>query len=336
MGAEKDLDHSWSLFTGYGCRRLLGRSQVMQLMFEKIRQVASALATTILDGESGTGKELIARAIHAHSERHDRPFVAINCAGLNDTILESELFGHVKGAFSGADSDKPGLFEVADEGTLFLDEVAEMSLPLQAKLLRVLSTRDYRRVGDVVDRRVDMHVIAATNQNLHQLILEGRFRRDLFYRLNVVTIQVPPLRERMEDFDMLVDTFLRESAGKCKKPLLGMTPEARGLLRGYPWLGNVRELENCIDGLVVTTAGNTIDEQAVAIYFASQERARRRPFRQPGPLESRKRETTHASFIKHQGNIEATARDLSIHPSTLYRRFKRWGLDPHQTRKEVL
>jgi len=212
----------------------------------------------LLQGESGTGKEVIAKAVHLNSPRRDRPFVPVNTGSMPTDLLESTLFGHVKGAFTSAVASKKGLFEVADKGTLFLDEIATMGMETQAKILRVLQDRKFMHLGGIQEIQVDVRIIAATNVDLRQLVREGRFREDLFYRLNVISIELPPLRQRKEDIPLLVEHFLNKYAEENERPLLRITPEALRPLLGYSWPGNVRELENVIERAVVLSSGDEI------------------------------------------------------------------------------
>ena len=224
-------------------------------MLEFIARVAISNATVLILGESGTGKELVARAIHRNSPRKDRPFVALNCAAITETLLESELFGHERGAFTGATAMKMGRLEVANTGTLFLDEVGEMPLALQAKVLRALQTREFERVGGTRSIKVDVRFVAATNRNLEQAMKDGSFRPDLFYRLNVVSVNMPPLRKHPEDIPLLAMYFAAEHSKKCNRSLKGISPSARAMLMNYSWPGNVRELENAIERAVVLGVG---------------------------------------------------------------------------------
>jgi two-component system response regulator PilR (NtrC family) len=231
-------------------RTIIGNSPAMQRVFELIGQVADSKANVLISGESGTGKEMVARAIHAGGERHDRPFVVVNCAAIPETLLESELFGHVKGAFTGALHNKAGLFELADGGTLFLDEVGELSLALQVKLLRLIQEKTFRRVGGTHDQRVDVRIVCATNRRLQEEVAAGRFREDLYYRLNVIEVAMPPLHERREDIPLLVDHFVQKYARELGKPVTGASDEVMDRLLGYRFRGNVRELENVIERAV--------------------------------------------------------------------------------------
>jgi two-component system response regulator PilR (NtrC family) len=244
-------------------RQLVGTSPRMQQVYEMIGRVAATKTNVLVVGESGTGKELVARAIHTESDRADAAFVALNCAAIPENLLESELFGHVKGAFTGAVGNKTGLFESADAGTLFLDEIGELSLPLQVKLLRVLQDKTIRRVGGTSDRRVDVRIIAATNRRLEDEVAAGRFREDLYYRLNVIQLQLPALRERMEDLPLLVHHFVEKYARELAKPVRGVSDEAMARLRAHAWPGNVRELENGIERAVALSRGEWIDAEAL-------------------------------------------------------------------------
>jgi Nif-specific regulatory protein len=230
---------------------IIGKSRKMEEVYEVIKKVSKSKASVLLRGDSGTGKELVARAIHRNSPRKEGPFVAVSCAALSENLLESELFGHEKGAFTGAISRKPGKFELADGGTVFLDEVGDISPSLQIKLLRVLQEREFERVGGTKTIKVDVRIIAATNKNLERAIEEGAFRDDLYYRLNVVPIHLPPLRERKDDILLLVDHFLRKYSKEMGKNVMRITPEATDMLLSYDWPGNVRELENVIERAVV-------------------------------------------------------------------------------------
>jgi len=244
-------------------RELVGTSAAMHRVYELVNQVAETRTNVLVSGESGTGKELVARAIHTRSERRERPFVAINCGAIPENLLESELFGHVKGAFTGAVSGKEGLFETADGGTLFLDEVGELPGALQVKLLRVLQERTIRRVGGTSDRRVDVRILAATNRRLEEEVAAGRFREDLYYRLNVIEITIPPLRERIEDVPMLVQHFVDKYARELGKPIREVRAEALRRLLAYSYPGNVRELENAIERAVALSKDGLIGEEAL-------------------------------------------------------------------------
>ena len=244
-------------------RGMIGTSPAIHRVFEVVDQVAASRATVLITGESGTGKELVANAIHAGSPRAGGPFIKLHCAALAESLLESELFGHEKGSFTGAIDRKQGRFEIADKGTLFLDEIGEISPAIQVKLLRFLQEHEFERVGGTHTIRVDVRVIAATNRNLREEIARGRFREDLFYRLNVVAIEVPPLRDRRSDTVALAAHFLDRFAKENGKPIQGFAPETLELMGAYPWPGNVRELENAVERAVVLTNGTTVEPQAL-------------------------------------------------------------------------
>ena len=266
--------------TRSGYAQLVGRSPVMVALQQEIRRVAQSEAKILVTGESGTGKELVAMSIHAQSTRADRPFVTVNCAGLPETLLESELFGHTKGSFTGAYRDKPGMLEKADEGSIFLDEIGEMSLRMQGMLLRFLETGELQKVGaDRVGRRVDVRVIAATNRSLPEMVAQGLFREDLYYRINVINIHVPPLRERREDIPLLVDHFF-ENMGRGNGTRPVVTPEAYVALSEYPWPGNVRELANVIERMLVAGTGAEIGADDVPIEIRTQRSISLRPKRE--------------------------------------------------------
>ncbi|MBP1596297.1 MAG: two component, sigma54 specific, transcriptional regulator, Fis family [Acidobacteria bacterium] len=247
-----------SLRERYSYRNIIGKSAAMQQTFELIAQVAPRRSTILIQGESGTGKELAAKAIHAASTRADAPFVAINCGNIPSELLESEIFGHVRGAFTGATSTKKGLFELADGGTLFLDEVASISLEIQSKLLRVIQEREFRRLGGLESIKVDVRIIAATNRDLQDAVAAGSFRDDLYYRLNVIVIKLPPLRGRAEDIPLLADHFLKKYCDENGRDACVLDTAALRALMDYAWPGNVRELENAIERAVVLCPGNLI------------------------------------------------------------------------------
>ena len=247
-----------ALNTRYEFSNIIGRSEPMLDVFRMVETVAKTNSTVLITGESGTGKDLVARAIHYNSLRGDHPFVALNCGGVPETLLESELFGHMRGAFTGADSNKKGLMEVAERGSIFLDEIGEMNAAMQVKLLRVLQDRRFRRLGGTEEVQADIRIIAATNQDLPRLVTEGRFREDLFYRINVIPMHLPPLRERREDIPLLAEHFLEKYAEQMHKPVLTISHEASVLLQGYGWPGNVRELENVIERAVALEQSPTV------------------------------------------------------------------------------
>ncbi|HXH07901.1 MAG TPA: sigma-54 dependent transcriptional regulator [Vicinamibacterales bacterium] len=252
-----------ALQTTHQFSNIIGRSPAMQAVFQLIQTIAPTTSTVLITGESGTGKELVARAIHFNSPRRDHPFVAVNCGALPETLLESELFGHVRGAFTGAETNKKGLLEVAEKGTVFLDEIGEMSPMMQVKLLRFLQDRRFRRVGGTEEIEADIRVIAATNRDLARLVAEGRFRDDLFYRINVIPVRLPPLRERVEDIPLLAEHFLQKYAAQMGRPVAGLSPAAMRCLRGYRWPGNIRELENAIERAVALETSTTIQPSSL-------------------------------------------------------------------------
>src|SRR6266550_1315119 len=255
---EENVQLKRALKQRYNFENIVGKSEPMLRIFDLIAQVAPSRSTVLLQGESGTGKELIAKAIHLNSARADRAFVPVNAGSMPTDLLESTLFGHVKGAFTSAIASKKGLFEVADKGTLFLDEIATMGLETQAKILRVLQDRRFMHLGGIQELQVDVRIIAATNIDLRQMVREGRFREDLFYRLNVITIDLPPLRQRKEDIPLLVEFFLKKYAEENGRTVPRVTPEALRPLMAYSWPGNVRELENVIERAVVLSSGPEI------------------------------------------------------------------------------
>jgi DNA-binding NtrC family response regulator len=255
---EENIQLKRALKQRYNFENIVGKSEPMLKIFDLVAQVAPSRSTVLLQGESGTGKELIAKALHLNSPRRDRPFVPVNTGSMPPDLLESTLFGHVKGAFTSAIASKKGLFEVADRGTLFLDEIGTMSLDTQSKILRVLQDRKFMHLGGVHEIQVDVRIIAATNVDLRQHVREGKFREDLFYRLNVITIDLPPLRHRKEDIPLLVDFFLRKYAQENERTLHGVTPEALRPLINHSWPGNVRELENVVERAVVLSSSANI------------------------------------------------------------------------------
>jgi len=255
---EENVQLKRALKQRYNFTNIVGKSEPMLKIFDLVGQVANSRSTVLLQGESGTGKEVIAKAVHLNSQRRDKPFVPVNTGSMPADLLESTLFGHIKGAFTSAIASKKGLFEVADKGTLFLDEIATMGLETQAKILRVLQDRRFMHLGGIQELQVDVRIIAATNVDLRQQVREGRFREDLFYRLNVITIELPPLRQRKEDIPLLVDFFLKKYSEENDRPVPRMTPEALRPLMAYSWPGNVRELENVIERAVVLSSGTEI------------------------------------------------------------------------------
>ncbi len=312
-------------------RNLIGRSQTMTGLLETVAQVAPSEATVLITGESGTGKEMIAGAIHFNSFRKEGPFVKINCAAITETLLESELFGHEKGAFTGADRRKEGKFRQADDGSLFLDEVSEMSLAMQVKLLRVLQEREITRVGGNEVIKVNARIIAATNRNLLQDIAVGRFREDLYYRLNVVTLHLPPLRERREDIPLLAQHFLTRFAEMNHKTIKGFTPQAMDRLLKYAWPGNVRELMNAVERGVVLSRSEYLDETELPWILSGDgpvEPLQAAPAVPSG--EASLGELEKATILKTlesvEGNKSEAARRLGITRRTLHQKLKKWGM----------
>jgi two-component system response regulator PilR (NtrC family) len=247
-----------ALHSSHQFSNIIGTSSVMVALFQLIETIAATNSTVLITGESGTGKELIARAIHVNSPRRERPFVAVNCGALSETLLDSELFGHMRGSFTGADSNKKGLIEVAEKGTIFLDEIGEMSPVVQVKLLRVLQERKFRRLGGTEEIDADIRILAATNRDLTKMVAEGAFREDLFYRINVIPMRVPALRERQEDIPLLAEHFVSRFAEQMHKPVSGISGAAMSLLTHYGWPGNIRELENAMERAVALERTPTI------------------------------------------------------------------------------
>ena len=251
----------------YHFDNIIGQSQKMQALYDLLEKVSPTKTNILVTGESGTGKELVAKAIHYNSPRKDCPFVTLNCGAIPESLIESELFGHMKGAFTDAIATKKGLFEVADEGTLFLDEISELPLLMQVKLLRVLQDREFKRVGGTEDLRVDVRIIAATNKDLEEAVREKRFREDLFYRLNVIQIKLPPLRERTDDIPRLTLHFLKKFSAELNKPISSVSPEALRLLQDYAYPGNVRELQNIIERAVALETSQELTAQNLSSYL---------------------------------------------------------------------
>ncbi|HET7441554.1 MAG TPA: sigma-54 dependent transcriptional regulator [Terriglobales bacterium] len=267
---EENIQLKRALKERYNFENIVGKSEAMLKIFDLVAQVAPSRSTVLLQGESGTGKELIAKAIHLNSPRRDRPFVPVNTGSMPQDLLESTLFGHVKGAFTSAIASKKGLFEIADRGTLFLDEIGTMSLETQSKILRVLQDRKFMHLGGVHELQVDVRIIAATNVDLRQMVREGKFREDLFYRLNVITVDLPSLRQRREDIPLLVDFFLKKYSDENERPLRHVSTEALRPLMTYSWPGNVRELENVIERGVVLSMGMEIGPDLLPDHIAGR------------------------------------------------------------------
>ncbi len=311
----------------YGFEGIIGGSEPMQEVFDTLRQVSGSTATVLILGESGTGKELVARAIHANSPRRANHFVPLNCAALSETILESELFGHEKGAFTGATQTRKGRFEYAHGGTLFLDEIGDLPLPTQVKLLRVIEYGEVFRVGSNEPLKVDVRLIAATNKDLATLIREGKFREDLYYRLKVVTVELPPLRERLEDLPLLAQTFLDEFSRQYGKKPAEITPAAMELLYNYDWPGNVRELRNCVESMVVLDKDAKIDAEDVPRYVKQPADTQSTSGVGGVNLEEKEKESIRKALALCEGNREKAAKMLGIGERTLYRKIKRYGFN---------
>lgn len=315
-------------YSGKGFESIIGQTPKMREVFDQIQRIGETDATVLVRGESGTGKELVAAAIHNRSPRSSGPYSAVNMAAVPDTLIESELFGHVKGAFTGAASDRAGRFEGADRGTLFIDEIGDLKLTCQAKLLRVLEERQVTPVGGNESFEVDVRVIAATNKDLESMVTDGDFREDLYYRLNVVTISLPPLRERAEDIPLLTDHFLGELCQRYNAGVLGFSEELKDFFLEYEWPGNIRQLKNCIESMVILadsgrlTMGDlpdivrdapTVESGDVEIPFDLT-------------LEELEKAAILQALERWDGNRTHAAQSLDISVRTLQRKLKRWGV----------
>jgi transcriptional regulator with GAF, ATPase, and Fis domain len=319
---------------------IIGQNPKMKELAELIARVAATPTTVLIRGESGTGKELVARAIHRYSNVRERPLVTVNCTALAPTLLESELFGHKRGAFTGAVADKPGLFERADGGTIFLDEVGDMPLEMQAKLLRVLQTGEIKPVGDVVTRKVRVRVIAATNRDLEKALAVSEFREDLFYRFNTFTITLPPLRDRTEDIPVLAHHFLRKAEAKVNKRVDRFAPEALDLLKRYPWPGNLRELENIIERAVVLATSRQVEVAHLPLHLQEPAPV---PLRAgEGFLQARartlalfEREAISRLLAEARGNVSVAARRAGITRRNLHRLILKYRIKTKSFRNET-
>jgi DNA-binding NtrC family response regulator len=313
-------------------REVVGRSPSFAHVLEIVRQVAPSRSTVLLSGESGTGKELVTNLLHHLSPRSDRPLVKVNCAAIPETLLEAELFGYEKGAFTGALQQKKGRFDLAHEGTLFLDEVADMSLTLQAKLLRFLQEGEFERVGSEETIKIDVRLVAATNQNLVDAI-EGRlFREDLYYRLNVISIHLPPLRERRDDIPLLAEFFIQKYAAENKRKISGLSQDCLEALISYPWPGNIRELENVMEQMVVMTQEPVLKRDALPAKLLDRNQQSRSIILPLGStLQSIEQAAIRETLVLTGGNKEQAAAILGIHVATLYRKLS--NLDPSQKAK---
>jgi Nif-specific regulatory protein len=316
LKAEINIEHN-----------MVGESAPMRTVYRFVSRVASSDSTVLITGESGTGKELVARAIHRNSPRVQKPFVAINCAALTETLLESELFGHEKGAFTGALQQKKGKLEVADGGTVFLDEMGELAPALQAKLLRVLQEREFERVGGTRSVRIDVRVIAATNRDLTESVKSGTFRQDLYYRLNVVSIEMPPLRQRRDDIPLLSSYFAARAAERSKRHVLGVSPEARACLVNYDWPGNVRELENAIERAVVLGSSDFIlPEDLPEAVLETVQPAGATIAQYHEAVSEAKKQVILRAVEQAGGNYTEAAKRLGVHPNYLHRLIRNMNL----------
>jgi transcriptional regulator with PAS, ATPase and Fis domain len=322
--ADVDPDHR----TGY--HGIVGAAPAMQEMYALLERITRSDAPVLIQGENGTGKELVARAIHVRSERRARQFIVVNCSAFNDNLLDSELFGHKRGAFTGAIVDKPGLFEVADSGTFFLDEIGDMSPSLQVKVLRVLQEGTFNRVGDTDTRRVDVRIIAATNRDLAGLVAAGRFREDLYYRIHVLSVMLPALRERREDVPLLIDHFLMRHPRQRPKRL---SPECAARMLTYPWPGNVRELENEVERLVVLagespTIGVEVLSPRIRQWTPASETGRAiDPSSLPAAVEALERRMIGAAMRRHRGNKTRAAEELKVSRRNLIRLVQKYEIE---------
>ena len=311
----------------YGLENIIGGSSAMRQLFETVQQVAPSRATVLISGETGTGKELIAKAIHNLSPRKNGPFIAVHAAALPSTLLESELFGHEKGAFTGATERRIGRFELADGGTLFLDEVSELQPPIQVKLLRVLEERAFERVGGAKTLQVDVRLVAATNKNLKKLVSEGKFRDDLFYRPSVVAVDLPALRERRDDIPLLVKAFVDEFGRENNKQVRELTPEALNLLLAYDWPGNVRELRNAIEQMVVLARAERLTVRDVpAAIRGSADLTKISVVRAGMTVEEAERQLIVQALKETEGNRTKAAQKIGISRRTLHRKLKEFGI----------
>jgi len=313
----------------YDWTNIIGRSPAMQEIFGTISRVAPTRATVLLCGESGVGKDLIARAIHYHSPRRDRPFVKINCTAIPENLMESELFGYEKGAFTGATSSKPGKFEQADGGTVFLDEIGDVPPSIQVKLLRILQEREFERLGSNKTRQIDVRVLAATNADLRAALEEGRFREDLYYRLNVMPINIPPLRERKEDIPFLAEHFVRKFSKELGSPVTCISSGAMQKLLEYHWPGNVRELENVIERSLVLCSGQTLEAADIRLDMVPRTRAASADNFLPDgvTLEEHEQNIIREALRRTNGNKSQAARLLGLTRNALRYRLSQMGLD---------
>jgi two-component system, NtrC family, response regulator GlrR len=316
----------------YGLENVVARSPAMQRLFQQVAQIADSDATILLTGETGTGKEVLARVLHANSRRSKGPFVALNCGAISETLFESELFGHIRGAFTSAVIAKQGLFQSANGGTLFLDETAEMSLPMQVKLLRAVQEREVRQVGADYTTKVDVRIITATNKDLADCVKSGKFRHDLYYRVSVVPLAIPPLRERRDDIPLLAQHFLKQSAKCSKKDVRGFTPAAMHRLMIYPWPGNVRELENAVEKAVVMSRQDMVLPDLLPTVGVSSD-LRLKPLTEA-------KEEFERSYLRNVlqmrgGNISRAAQFAGRYRADFYKMLKKYGLHPSMLKERA-
>ena len=310
----------------YRFHDLISKNAKMAEIFELVREIASLKSTVLIQGESGTGKELVARAIHFSGDRTSKPFISVSCAALAETLLESELFGHEKGSFTGAVAQKKGKFEIAEGGTLFLDEIGDISPKLQIDLLRVLQERNFYRVGGSEEIRVDVRIIAATNRNLQVDVQQGRFREDLFYRLNVIDIHIPPLRERREDIPLLARHFIDRLTPELKKHVSDISEDAMKALMRHDWPGNARELENAIERAIVSCRGSVLQPADLEFLVPARGQATEWKIPRNVKLDEVEKQIIVATIRDTGGNIKEAAAILGIDRSTLYDRIRRYGI----------
>ena len=325
MASEIARLHS-QLRSDDGLANMIGQCAAMRNVFEKIRLVAGANSTVLIVGESGTGKELVARAVHASSPRRDRPFLPVNCAAIPESLIESELFGHEKGAFTGATARREGLFQAARGGTLFVDEIGEMQVGLQSKLLRAIESKKIMPVGSTREADVDVRLVAATNRDLEKRVEQGEFREDLYYRLKVVELKLPPLRERREDIPLLVRVFIDQLAAENNRPVKDITPEAVEALKAYDWPGNVRELRNTLEGIIVLCLREQIELDDLPPHISGARSVQ--TLIQPGmTIEEIEKEAIRRTLEQCDGHRAQTAETLGISVRTLHRKIKEYGLE---------
>jgi len=315
----------------YGMDKVVARSSEMQALLQQVARVAGTDTTVCISGETGTGKEVIARVIHYNSPRREKSFVAVNCAAIPEGLFESELFGHLKGSFTGAHQNKRGLFHAADKGTLFLDEIGEMPLSLQGKLLRAIQQREILPIGAQVPSKIDVRILAATNSDLEQGVREGRFREDLYYRVQVVPLWIPPLRERRQDIPSLTQFFLKQSTSRLNKPIRGFTPEAMQAMVTYSWPGNIRELENVIERAVVMSAHDMITVELLSL----------NPGKTQGTIQplTEAKESFERGYLRDllratEGNISRASKIAGRYRADFYKLLKKYGLHPSDNHGE--